>query len=94
MKDKIISIDSGKAFYKIQHLFMKKLSARNSLSVQWLGFCTFTAKDPGSIPGRGTKIPKAAQSGQKKPPKTNKQTKNSQQSGCTGKVPQCNKSHT
>ena len=23
--------------------------------VQWLGLCTFTAEDPGSIPGQGTK---------------------------------------
>ena len=23
--------------------------------VQWLGLCTFTAKDPGSSPGQGTK---------------------------------------
>ena len=22
--------------------------------VQWLGFCTFTTEDPGSIPGQGT----------------------------------------
>ena len=28
----------------------------NSQVVQWLGLHTFTAKRPGSIPGRGTKI--------------------------------------
>ena len=33
----------------------------NSLLVQWLGLCAFTAKDPGSIPGQGTKIPQASQ---------------------------------
>ena len=27
-----------------------------SLVVQWLGFCTFNAEGPGSIPGQGTKI--------------------------------------
>ena len=34
--------------------------------VQWFGFCTFTPKDMGSIPGRGTKIPQAMQLGGKK----------------------------
>ena len=34
--------------------------------IQWLGFRTFTAEGPGSIPGRGTKIPQAMQHGQKK----------------------------
>ena len=38
----------------------------NSLAVQWLGLRTRIAKGPGSIPGRGTKIPQAMQSGQKK----------------------------
>ena len=31
-----------------------------------LGRLTFTAKGPGSIPGRGTKIPQATQQGQEK----------------------------
>ena len=31
----------------------------NSLLVQWLGLCTLTAKNPGSIPGWGNKIPQA-----------------------------------
>ena len=31
-----------------------------------LGHLTFTAKGPGSIPGRGTKIPQATQQGQEK----------------------------
>ena len=34
--------------------------------VQWLGLGTFTAWDPGSIPGQGTKIPKAAAQPKKK----------------------------
>ena len=38
----------------------------NSLVVQWLGLHAFTAEDPGSIPGQGTKIPQAASHGQKK----------------------------
>ena len=41
-------------------------SVGNSLVVQWLGLHAFTAKGAGSIPGRGTKIPQAAQNGQKK----------------------------
>ena len=41
-------------------------SPRNSLVVQWLRLCTFTAKGPGSIPGQGTKIPQAVWSSQKK----------------------------
>ena len=39
---------------------------QNSLVVQWLGRCTFTAKGLSSILGRGTNIPQAAQQGQKK----------------------------
>ena len=37
----------------------------NSLVVQWLVLRAFTAECPGSIPGRGTKIPQAARCGQK-----------------------------
>ena len=37
----------------------------NSLPVQWLGLCTFTAKGTGPIPGWGTKSPQAARYGQK-----------------------------
>ena len=35
---------------------LKKIISRNSLAVQWLGLCAFTAKGPGSTPGWGTKI--------------------------------------
>ena len=38
----------------------------NSLAVQWLGPCAFTAGGPGSIPGQATKILQAAWCGQKK----------------------------
>ena len=31
----------------------------NFLEVQWLGLCTFSTQGMGSIPGQGTKIPKA-----------------------------------
>ena len=41
----------------------KSIQLGNSLVVQWLGLSTSTAGTPGSIPGRGTKIPKAAQRG-------------------------------
>ena len=34
------------------------------MAVQWLGLQALTAKDQGSVPGRGTKIPQAAQCGQ------------------------------
>ena len=35
---------------------LKKYKKRNSLMVQWLELCTFTIKDPNSIPTQGTKI--------------------------------------
>ena len=38
----------------------------NSLAVQWLGLCNVTAKDPGSVPGQGTKFPQAVQPSQNK----------------------------
>ena len=41
-----------------------------SLAVLWLRLHAFTARGPGSIPGRGTKIPLLTWDGQKKPPKT------------------------
>ena len=37
------------------------LASGNSLAVQWLGLPASTAGDTGSIPGRGPKIPQAAQ---------------------------------
>ena len=47
-------------FFSIFKLKKKKEKAGrtgNSLVVQWLGFCTFNAEGPGSIPGQGIKIP-------------------------------------
>ena len=38
----------------------QKHTGGNSLVVQWLGLCTFTAGGTGSIPDWGTKIPQAA----------------------------------
>ena len=38
----------------------------NSVAVQWLGLHAFTAEGAGSIPSQGTKIPQAAEHGQKK----------------------------
>ena len=32
----------------------------NSLAVQWVGFCAFTAKGEGSIPGQGSSIPQTS----------------------------------
>ena len=34
----------------------EKKGGGDSLAVQWLGLCTLTAKDTGSIPGQGTEI--------------------------------------
>ena len=44
----------------------------NSLAVQWLGPCAFTAEGPGSIPGQGTKIMQASWRGQNKNKNKNK----------------------
>ena len=52
-----------------------KIDFGNSLVVQWLGLCAFTAKGLGSIPGRGTKIPKATRCSQKKKKKIDLETK-------------------
>ena len=38
----------------------------NSLLVQWLGLCTFSAEGTDLIPGQGIKIPQAAQCSLKK----------------------------
>ena len=43
-----------------------KKNVGKSLVVQWLGVHTIIAKDPGSIPGHGTKISQALQGDQKK----------------------------
>ena len=45
--------------------FIKTISARNSLAVQWLGLWAFITDGLGLIPGQGTKIPQVTQSGQK-----------------------------
>ena len=47
--------------------FKIKEHTGNSLAVQWLGLCTFTAKGAGSIPGQGTEIPQAVRRGEKNP---------------------------
>ena len=44
----------------------KNPTAGTSLVVQWLRLCASTAGGVGSIPGRGTKTPHDAGSGQKK----------------------------
>ena len=56
---------------------MEKRLIWNSLVVQWLGLCTFTAKVSGSIHGQKTKIPQAAQ------PHTKKEVKSSHSSNDT-----------
>ena len=45
---------------------IKNLDLGTSLVVQWLGLGAFTAMAPGSIPGRGAKIPKACSMAKKK----------------------------
>ena len=42
----------------------------NSLAVQWLGLCAFTAEGLGSFPGQETKMPQAVRHRQKKQNKT------------------------
>ena len=48
------------------NLMNLKVKSREFLAVQWLGLCALTAEGPGSIPGRGTKIPQAVWCSQKK----------------------------
>ena len=56
---------------KFKKFFMIFLFSRvysgNSLAVQWLGLCAFTAEGPGSVPGQETRILQAAQHGQENP---------------------------
>ena len=59
----------------MNYIKSKISGVRNSLAVQWLGLCAFTAEGAGSTPGRGTKIPEAMQRGQKKKTKKNKKIK-------------------
>ena len=50
---------------KLAEINLRLTTGGNSLVVQWLGLCASTAGDIGFIPGGGTKIPSAAQCGQK-----------------------------
>ena len=52
--------------YMIPNCSTKITASRNSPEVQWLGLGAFTAEDPDSTPGWGTKIPQATWHGQKK----------------------------
>ena len=54
--------DSVDLFWGV--ISVKSLSPGNSLAVQWLGLCAFTAAGLDSIPGQGTKIPLALWCGQ------------------------------
>ena len=79
-KSKQISLhrdrDNSIEYFRLQALFRdieglvpdhhNRANIGNSLVVQWLGLRALTAKGLGSIPGRGTKIPKAEWCGQKK----------------------------
>ena len=47
-------------------MMMMIATVGNSLVVQWLGLCTLTAKDRGSIPGPGTNFPQATRHDQNK----------------------------
>ena len=44
---------------------LRGVNPGNSLVIQWLRFCAFTAKDMGSVPGWGTKTPQARRHGQR-----------------------------
>ena len=63
---------------KAGNRFSKILEAKNqqdlgnSLAVQWLGFCTYIAEGPGSIPGQGTKVLQTVWCSQKNKTKKNK----------------------
>ena len=48
------------------HFTARKEAVGTSLVVQWLGLRAVTAEGPGSIPGRGAKIPQAIWHGQKR----------------------------
>ena len=52
--------------YMMPNCSTKITASRNSPEVQWLGLDAFTAEDPDSTPGWGTKIPHATWHGQKK----------------------------
>ena len=41
------------------HIYFNKTVFGNSVVIQCLGHCAFTAKDIGLIPGQGTEIPQA-----------------------------------
>ena len=47
-------------------IHLELLFMENSLVVQWLGFCAFTAEGPSSIPSQETKIPQVLRYGTKK----------------------------
>ena len=51
--------------YKSAMLYTSKLAPGTSWMVQWLGLCTSTARDVGSIPGWGIKFPHSLKCGQK-----------------------------
>ena len=55
---------------------VSSLTFGNSLAVQWLGLHAFTAEGPGSVPGRGTKIPQTAWQSQEKKKKSHVQVFN------------------
>ena len=63
-------------------MFAELNTTGTSLAVQWLRCCTSSVADVGLIPGWGTKIPHAAQRGQKqKQRQTNKQKPTENMSG-------------
>ena len=47
-------------------IHLELLCMENSLVVQWLGFCAFTAEGPSSIPSQETKIPQVLRYGTQK----------------------------
>ena len=58
--------DEGKhqGLEKVSRAGTKRGGRGNLLVVQWLKLSAFTAVDPGSIPGQGTKIPQTVQCSQ------------------------------
>ena len=64
LKVRQVSGSTGPIFFWAHLIFWSNKSTGNALVIQWLGYGTFTAEGPGSVPGWGTEILQAAWHGQ------------------------------
>lgn len=62
----LFTLHNPEILKELQILVFKIHNLQNSLAVRWLGPCAFTSGDPGSTPGRESKIPHATRSGHEK----------------------------